>query len=134
MTIGKSNEDYLEAVLMIEKMKGMVRSIDVVDHLGFTKPSVSVAVKRLCDGGYLIKDEDRHLHLTKAGRKIADQIYDRHCTLKTILIFLGVDKAHAEQDACKIEHDLSEECYRAIRENGRNCRISKEELRNEAGL
>ena len=114
--INKSGEDYLEAVLMIEKEKGMVRSIDVVNRLGFSKPSISVAVRNLCESGHLLMDEDKHLHLTDAGRSIAERIYERHRTLETIFVSLGVDRKQAEKDACRVEHDLSEECFRAIRE------------------
>lgn len=115
MEIKKSVEDYLEAVLMVEKKKGWVRSIDIANLLGFSKPSVSVAVKNLCNSGLLVRDEYNCLHLTDAGREIAERVYDRHRTLEAIFISLGVDRTQAEQDACKVEHDLSEECYQAIR-------------------
>ena len=115
MAIYESGEDYLEAVLMIEKEKGMVRSIDIVNQLGYSKPSISVAVKNLCAGGYLVMDEDKHLRLTEAGRVIAERIYDRHRTLEAVLTALGVDRAQAEKDACKVEHDLSDESYGVIK-------------------
>lgn len=115
MAIYESGEDYLEAVLMIEREKGMVRSIDIVNQLGYSKPSISVAVKNLCVNGYLVMDEDKHLRLTEAGRMVAERIYDRHRTLEAVLTALGVDRAQAEKDACKIEHDLSDESYEAIK-------------------
>ena len=115
MAIYESGEDYLEAVLMIERGKGMVRSIDIVNQLGYSKPSISVAVKNLCSDGYLVMDEDKHLRLTEAGRAIAERIYDRHRTLEAVLIALGVDREQAEKDACKVEHDLSDESYEAIK-------------------
>ena len=115
MAIYESGEDYLEAVLMIEQKKGMVRSIDIANQLGYSKPSISVAVKNLCASGYLIMDEDKHLRLTEEGRAIAERIYDRHRTLEAVLVSLGVDEAQAEKDACKIEHDLSDESYGAIK-------------------
>ena len=115
MAIYESGEDYLEAVLMIEKEKGMVRSIDIVNQIGYSKPSISVAVKNLCTDGYLVMDEDKHLRLTEAGRAVAERIYDRHRTLEAVLTAPGVDRAQAEKDACKIEHDLSDESYEAIK-------------------
>jgi len=115
MAIYESGEDYLEAVLMIEREKGMVRSIDIVNQLGYSKPSISVAVKNLCSDGYLVMDEDKHLRLTEAGRVIAERIFDRHRTLEAVLIALGVDREQAEKDACKVEHDLSDESYEAIK-------------------
>ena len=115
MAIYESGEDYLEAVLMIEREKGMVRSIDIVNQLGYSKPSISVAVKNLCADGYLVMDEDKHLRLTEAGRMVAERIYDRHRTLEAVLTALGVDRTQAEKDACKIEHDLSDESYEAIK-------------------
>ena len=115
MAIYESGEDYLEAILMIGQEKGMVRSVDIANQLGYSKPSVSVAVRNLCDSGHLTMDEDKHLHLTDAGKAVAERIYDRHRTLEAILISLGVDKAQAAKDACKVEHDLSQESYDAIK-------------------
>ncbi len=115
MAIYESGEDYLEAVLMIEREKGMVRSVDIANQLGYSKPSVSVAVRILCDSGHLTMDEGKHLHLTEAGRAVAERIYDRHRTLEAILVSLGVERKQAEKDACKVEHDLSDESYAAIR-------------------
>ena len=120
MAIYESGEDYLEAVLMIEKEKGMVRSIDVVNQLGYSKPSISVAVRNLCASGHLVMDENKHLRLTDEGRAIAERIYDRHQTLEAILVWLGVEKEQAEKDACKVEHDLSDESYRAIKSRWQN--------------
>ncbi len=128
MANNKSVEDYLEAVLMVEKKKGWVRSIDISYHLGFSKPSVSVAVKNLCSSGYLVMDEYKCLHLTEAGREIAERVYDRHRTLEAIFVSLGVDRTQAERDACKVEHDLSEECYRAIRRKWMEFSASMEEV------
>ena len=115
MAIYESGEDYLEAILMIGQEKGMVRSVDIANQLGYSKPSVSVAVRNLCDSGHLTMDEDKHLHLTEAGKAVAEQIYDRHRTLEAILVSLGVNKAQAAKDACKVEHDLSQESYDAIK-------------------
>ena len=115
MAIYESGEDYLEAILMIGQEKGMVRSVDIANHLGYSKPSVSVAVRNLCESGHITMDEDKHLHLTEEGKAVAERIYDRHRTLEAILISLGVDKVQAAKDACKVEHDLSQESYDAIR-------------------
>ena len=115
MAIYESGEDYLEAILRVEQEKGMVRSIDLVHLLGFSKPSISVAVKGLSAQGYMVMDEDKYLHLTEKGREVAERIYERHRTLEAVLVSLGVDKKQAEADACKVEHDLSEESYQRIK-------------------
>ena len=115
MAIYESGEDYLEAVLITEQEKGMVRSIDIVNRLGYSKPSISVAVRNLCASGHLIMDKDKHLRLTELGRAVAERIYDRHRTLEAVLMSLGVSREQAEKDACKMEHDLSDESYEAIR-------------------
>lgn len=115
MAIYESGEDYLEAILMIGQEKGMVRSVDIANQLGYSKPSVSVAVRNLCESGHITMDEDKYVHLTEAGKAVAEQIYDRHRTLEAILVSLGVDKAQAAKDACKVEHDLSQESYDAIK-------------------
>lgn len=104
-----SGEDYLEAVLMLQMQKGMVRSIDLARHMGFSKPSISHAVATLREGGFLTVDEDGHLHLTDAGREVAETIYERHQFFTAHLIELGVDPVQAEQDACRLEHVISEE-------------------------
>lgn len=117
-----SGEDYLEAVLMLQKQKGMVRSIDLARHMGFSKPSISHAVATLQEGGFLTVDEDGHLHLTDAGREVAEKIYERHQFFTAHLIELGVDPVQAEQDACKIEHVISEESYQILK----NCSGHKE--------
>lgn len=116
MAIYESGEDYLEAILMLQQEKGYVRSIDLANHLGYSKPSISVAVKTLGAEGYLVMDEaDKHLTLTEKGRGVAERIYERHRTLEAILIGLGVDKDQAEKDACRIEHDLSDETFAKIK-------------------
>ena len=104
MKIHASGEDYLEAVLMLQKKSGMVRSVDVARHMGVSKPSVCHAVAMLKDGGFLTMDGDYHLHLTDLGQEVAERIYEKHQFFTTQLIRAGVDPAQAEQDACKIEH------------------------------
>ncbi|MCR5650688.1 MAG: metal-dependent transcriptional regulator [Lachnospiraceae bacterium] len=114
MNIHESAEDYLEAILKIKEKKGMVRSIDVVNELGFSKPSISVAMKRLRENGYISMDGDNYISLTDTGKAIAEKIYNRHKTLTSFLVKLGVDAKTAEKDACKIEHDLSDISFEKI--------------------
>lgn len=115
MSLGKSGEDYLEAVLMLQKEKGMVRSIDLARHMGYSKPSISHAVGVLRSGGFLTMDADGFLHLTDVGREVAEKIYERHQFFTSHLIELGVDAVQDEQDACKIEHVISEESYQILK-------------------
>ena len=115
MNIHESAEDYLEAILRLKEAKGYARSVDISLLLGVTKPSVSVAMKRLRENGYLTMDADNLITLTPAGMEIASSIYDRHKTLSSFLESLGVDSDVAREDACKIEHDISEESFTAIR-------------------
>ena len=110
-----SGEDYLEAVLVLQKEKGMVRSVDVARHLEITKPSVCHAVATLRDGGFLTMDSDYFLHLTDVGRKVAEQIYEKHRFFTERLIEAGVDPETAERDACRIEHVISDESFRRLK-------------------
>lgn len=114
MKIQKSSEDYLETMLMLKKKNGFIRSIDIAKHLEVTKPSVSYATKRLRENGYITMDSDGMITLTDEGYAIASKIYDRHIVLCRFLEILGVDAEIAEDDACKIEHDISNETYEAI--------------------
>ncbi len=114
MNIRKSAEDYLEQILMIREQKGIVRSIDIAAGLGVTKPSVSVAIKRLRENGYINMDKDNLITLTESGESIARNIYDRHKTLTRCLLLVGVDEEHAREDACKMEHDISQVSYEAL--------------------
>ena len=115
MNLYESGEDYLEAILMLQNEKGYARSVDVATKLGVTKPSVSVAMKHLRENGYITMNEESHLFLTDQGMAVASRIYGRHTTLSKYLIQLGVDPQIAMEDACKMEHDLSEETFQAIR-------------------
>ena len=114
MKILRASEDYLEAMLMMQEKHGYIRSIDVAEHLGVTKPSVSYATKRLRENGYITMDRDGLITLTPSGMEIASKMLDRHRTLTQFLIAIGVDQKTAEQDACKVEHDLSQVTYEAI--------------------
>ena len=116
MKLHASGEDYLEAVLILQKKQGMVRSIDLARHMGFSKPSISHAVGGLKNGGFLIVDDDGFLHLTAIGREIAEKIYERHCFFTEQLIAAGVDPKTAEADACRIEHIISDESFSRLKE------------------
>jgi len=114
MNIHKSAEDYLEMILMLREQKGYARSIDIASSLGVTKPSVSFAMKNLRENGYILMDESNYITLTEKGMEIARRIYDRHKALTAFLLRIGVDEETARDDACKIEHDISDETYHAI--------------------
>ena len=115
MKIHQSAEDYLEKILMIREKKGEVHSIDIANELGFSKPSVSVAMKNLRQAGYISMDGNGAITLEPPGYEIASRIYQRHKLLTRILAALGVDEETAAQDACKIEHDLSPETFEKLR-------------------
>lgn len=115
MKIYASGEDYLEAVLVLQKKKDMVRSVDLARHMGFSKPSISHAVGVLKNGGFLTVD-DGFLHLTVIGREIAEKIYERHLFFMEQFIAAGVDQETAEQDACRIEHAISDTSFRKLKE------------------
>lgn len=114
--VTQSGEDYLEAVLMLQKKKGMVRSVDLARHMGFSKPSICHAVKVLKQGGLLTMDGDGYLHLTDEGREVAERIYEKHQFFTDSLIEMGVDPKQAEADACRIEHVISEESFQKFKE------------------
>ncbi len=114
MNIHESAEDYLESILVLKERQGMVRSIDVVHHLGYSKPSVSVAMKRLRENGYIEMDREGYITLLPPGEEIARRIYTRHKLLTRFLVQLGVSEEVAAADACKIEHDLSDESFEKI--------------------
>lgn len=116
MPIHESGENYLEAIHMLGEKQGSVRSIDVVNHLGFSKPTVSVAVHTLERNGFLTITPEGYLCLTPAGREVAERIYERHQVLSSILMALGVPEDIALEDACKLEHDLSELSFDKIKQ------------------
>ena len=116
MKLYASGEDYLETILVLQKKLGMVRSVDVARHMEVTKPSVCHAVATLRDGGFLKMDENHFLHLTDVGREVAKKIYERHCFFTEQLIAAGVDPKTAEADACRIEHNISDESFSRLKE------------------
>lgn len=124
MIIRKSAEDYLKTMLILKEKHGYIRSIDIAEELRVTKPSVSYATKRLRKNGYITMDDENLITLTETGLDIATSIYERHRLLTDSLIALGVDKEIARNDACRIEHDLSEESFMAIRKHFELCNRS----------
>ena len=116
MKIQESAENYLEAILTLSKRKGEVHAIDIASHLEFSKPSVSIAMKKLRESGHICVDECGHISLTEAGREIAERIYERHTFLSQWLESLGVPAEIAAEDACRMEHVVSNESFEAIRQ------------------
>lgn len=116
MKIYESAEDYLETILKLHRRTGAVRSIDIVNELGYSKPSVSVAMKKLREGGYIRVDEDGFIHLTESGEEVASRVYTRHQLLTRFLVRMGVSEETAAEDACRIEHDISAETFGKIKE------------------
>lgn len=115
MKLHASGEDYLEAILVLQRKKGMVRSVDVARHMDVSKPSVCHAVATLKNGGFLTMDDGFFLHLTNIGREVAEQIYEKHRFFTERLIAAGVDPETAEADACRIEHVISEESFQRLK-------------------
>ena len=115
MKIQESAENYLETILILKNNNGAVRSIDIANELGFSKPSVSVAMKNLRENGYIEVDSSGYITLLDSGRQIAEKIYERHTTLSKWLVSLGVDAKTAAEDACRIEHIISSESFEAIK-------------------
>ena len=131
MKLHASGEDYLEAILVLHKKMGMVRSVDVARHLEVSKPSVCHAVATLKKGGFLLMDENHFLHLTDIGREVAETTYEKHRFFTDRLIEAGVDPESAERDACRIEHVISAETFerlKAARNLSKKAVISSDEL------
>ncbi len=116
MVLHESAEDYLEAILKLSSRRGYARSVDVANELGVTKPSVSVAMKKLHENGYIDFDENGFLLMTDAGREVAEKTYRKHLLLTGILQAIGVESETAEKEACKIEHDISDRTYELLAE------------------
>ena len=114
MKIQKSAEDYLETMLILKERLGYIRSVDIAEEMGVKKPSVTYTTKRLREHGYITMDENNYITLTPSGMEIADRIYTRHKLLTGFFLALGVDPKVAAEDACKIEHDLSEQTFEAL--------------------
>ena len=116
MQLQESGEMYLETILILSQ-RGAVRSLDVAEYMHFSKPSVSRAVSLLKNGGFIVVDKNGFIELTDAGREVADSMYERHRLLTSLLTMLGVDEETAAEDACKIEHDISEKSFEAIKKH-----------------
>lgn len=116
MVIHESAEDYLESILVLKERRGIVHSIDIVNELGYSKPSVSIAMKKLRENGYISMSPDGSITLNESGLAIASRVYDRHKTITRLFILLGVSPDAAAEDACKVEHDLSDETFGKIRQ------------------
>jgi len=116
MVIHASAEDYLESILMLQEQHGQVRSIDIVNLLGYSKPSVSIAMKKLRESGYISMAQDGTITLNESGMEIAAQVYSRHKVITKLFELMGVSPEQAADDACKVEHDLSQETFERIRE------------------
>ncbi|HEX2944484.1 MAG TPA: metal-dependent transcriptional regulator [Clostridia bacterium] len=115
MEIHESAENYLETILMEKNKKGQVRSIDICNALGFSKPTVSVVMKQFRENGYIEMDENGYISLTEKGSKIAERMYERHVIIADFLMAIGVDETTAYQDSCKIEHDISEITFECMK-------------------
>ena len=120
MSIHESGEMYLESIHVLLQKNGSVRSIDVSEHMGYSKPSVSRAVGLLKKGGYIVVDEDGYITLTESGENVAMKIYERHTVLSKMLISLGVDPETAAEDACRLEHAISDKSFEAIKNHFKN--------------
>lgn len=115
MVIHEASENYLEAILMLREKQEQVRSVDVCNLLGFAKSTISVAMKKLKENGYVRIDQSGYITLTEIGEAIAAKIYERHVLIAKLFVFLGVDEETALTDACRIEHDISEESFQALK-------------------
>lgn len=120
MKIQESAENYLETILILQKRKGNVKSIDIVTELNYSKPSISNAMKNLSNEGYICMDENKFITLTDAGREIAERMYERHQLISKFLMKLGVSEDVALEDACRIEHVISDETFQKIKEHANN--------------
>ena len=131
MALQESGEMYLETILILSRKKGYVRAVDISEHMGYSKPSVSRAVGLLKAGEYITIEDDGHIRLTDAGREVAEKILSRHTLLTELLVRLGVDREVASADACKMEHVISDETFDAIKNHmlqyGGNIQTNSEE-------
>ena len=114
MVIHQSAEDYLETILVLQEKCGQVRSLDIVNRLGYSKPSVSIAMKKLRESGYISMSPDGLITLNESGLEIAKQVYSRHKVITKLFVLMGVSEEAAAEDACRVEHDLSQETFERI--------------------
>jgi len=128
MHLKESGEMYLETILILNNKLPQVRAIDIVNYTGYTKPSISRAVGLLKDGGYIAIDSDGYITLTDSGNELASKIYERHTLLTTYFKFIGVSEQTAIEDACKIEHDISDETFEAIKNHANKALNNKNSI------
>ena len=115
MELHESGEMYLETILVLKNRLGLVRSIDIANEMGFSKPTISVAMKKYREDGLVSMDDQGFINLTEEGRDIAEKIYERHQVISHVLMALGVSEKHAPEDACKMEHDISDETFAVLK-------------------
>lgn len=115
MELHESGEMYLETILVLKNRLGLVRSIDIANEMGFSKPTISVAMKKYREDGLVYMDDQGFINLTEEGRDIAEKIYERHQVISYVLMALGVSEKHATEDACKMEHDISDETFAVLK-------------------
>ncbi len=127
MYVGESMEDYLETILILDEKTGFVRSIDIATQMGFSKPSISNAMKKLRENGYITVEEKGKISLTELGRQIANHTYERHKVISAMLISLGVPEEIAMEDACRMEHVISDETFSHIKQHYLQALAKKEE-------
>ncbi len=130
MVIHEASENYLEAILMLREKQEQVRSVDICNFFGFAKSTISVAMKKLKENGYIRIDQSGYITLTEIGETIAAKIYERHVLIAKLFVFLGVDEETARMDACRIEHDISEESFQALK--GLYSDLAKQEKEEQA--
>ncbi len=128
MELHRAGEDYLKAILILQKKDGAVRSLDVAEMLNVSKPSVCRAIKLLREGGFLTMNEDKRIRLTDAGTEAAEQVFEKHCVLKECLVSMGVDPETAEKDACRMEHSISRMTFEKMKH------FVGEEIESEAAI
>lgn len=121
MAIHQSGEDYLETILVLRQQNGLVRSVDIANHLGFSKPSVSRAMSLLRTSGHIVMEDSGHITLTSQGELVAQQIYQRHRLLSQFLVDLGVPEEIASEDACQMEHHMSDETFQCLKQFVEGC-------------
>ena len=133
MKIKESAEDYLEAILILEKKNGAVQSVDIANYLGFSKPSVSIAMKKFRENNLVSMDHNNLIELLPEGRKIAERTYERHTTLSRCFRMLGVAEPNATEDACRVEHVISQETFSRIKDFVRKFEESEEKNESQPG-
>ena len=119
MAITEAVENYLETILILSQKQPDVHAIDICSYLGYSRPTVSIILKKMKDEGLVTVDDDNHIRLTDAGRHVAERIYDRHNVLTELFILLGVSRDVASEDACKVEHDISDETFAMLKSHYR---------------